>query len=259
MKSGPTAGNRYYDPGADRAGRVRVLFDRIARRYDRLNDLISLGLHRRWKRRLVELADPRPGERALDLCCGTGDVARALAAHAKGAQGAEVLGIDFSDEMLGIARRTTPSACGITYRQADALELPFPDGSFDLVTVAYGLRNLADLDRGLREALRVLAPGGRLACLEFGRPAGLPLRVLYFSYLRAALPLYGLLFFGDADTYGYIFTTVSRFPGPRELAGRMLSAGFAETEVHEPMGGVMGICLARKGNARPGDAPGGAP
>jgi demethylmenaquinone methyltransferase / 2-methoxy-6-polyprenyl-1,4-benzoquinol methylase len=237
--------NRYYAPGEGRAEKVHRLFARIARRYDRINDLMSWGLHRRWKRRLVSLVAPRSGEKALDLCCGTGDVARKLAAGPP--DGAcEVVGLDFTEEMLEIARKVTPGGLPVSYRQGDALALPFPDASFDIVTCAYGLRNLADLDRGLSEAERVLRPGGRLASLEFGRPANPLWNKLYFAYLRAALPLFGLIFFGDPHTYGYIFATVSRFPGQRELASRMEDVGFASVAVHDSLGGAMGICVARK-------------
>jgi len=238
--------NRYVATGEERPVKVRALFSRIARRYDLINDLMSWGMHRLWKRRLVERASPRPGEKALDLCCGTGDVARALAKAPGGESKVRVIGLDFTDEMLEIARRITPASLPVRFEKGDALELPFADGEFQIVTVAYGLRNLADLDRGLREARRVLAPGGRLASLEFGRPRHPILSALYFGYLRAALPLFGLLFFGDPHTYAYIFATVSRFPAQRELAGRMREAGFDEVEVDEVMGGVMGICVAKK-------------
>ena len=245
--------NRYYAPGADRAEKVHRLFARIARRYDRINDLMSWGMHRRWKRRLVSLAAPRRGEKALDLCCGTGDVARKLAEGSR-ELACEVVGLDFTEEMLEIARKATPAALPVSYRKGDALALPFPDATFDIVTCAYGLRNLADLDRGLWEAARVLRPGGRLASLEFGRPSNPLLSKLYFAYLRAALPLYGWIFFGDPHTYGYIFATVSRFPGQRELASRMTQSGFATVEVHDSMGGAMGICVARKASTG-GPAP----
>jgi demethylmenaquinone methyltransferase/2-methoxy-6-polyprenyl-1,4-benzoquinol methylase len=238
----PTPENRYYAPGEERADKVRLLFGRIARHYDRINDLMSLGLHRRWKRELVRRAGPLSGKTVLDLCCGTGDVTR-IAAEAGPAA---VVGLDFTEGMLEVARRTTPSGAPVTYRQGDALQLPFPDRSFDLVTVAYGLRNLADLDRGLREVCRVLRPGGRLASLEFGRPSNPLIRAGYFGYLRLALPLLGRIFFGDPHTYGYIFTTVSRFPGQHDLAERMRAAGFEKVEVQDRMAGTMGICVAHK-------------
>lgn len=245
--------NRYYADGEGRPAGVRALFSRIARRYDLINDLISCGMHRRWKRRLAALAEPRPKDRGLDLCCGTGDVARALA-RSPGASGQIfVVGLDFTGEMLAIARRTTPEALPIRYQRGDALALPFGDGEFQVLTVAYGLRNLADLDRGLREAHRVLGPGGRLVSLEFGRPRHRVLSALYFAYLKTALPLFGLLFFGDPHTYAYIFASVTRFPGQRDLAVRMRDAGFDSVEVHDLMGGAMGICVARKrgGSAGP--------
>ncbi|HMC83683.1 MAG TPA: bifunctional demethylmenaquinone methyltransferase/2-methoxy-6-polyprenyl-1,4-benzoquinol methylase UbiE [Candidatus Polarisedimenticolia bacterium] len=242
--------NRYAAPGGERPERVRDLFSRIARRYDLINDLMSWGMHRRWKRRLVDRARVRPGDRGLDLCCGTGDVTRALARAASDGTKPRVVGLDFTAEMLVIARRSTPESLPIRFQQGDALRLPFQEGEFQILTVAYGLRNLGDLDRGLREALRVLAPGGRLVSLEFGRPRNRLLGALYFAYLRAALPLFGLLFFRDPQTYGYIYATVSRFPGQRELAERMRAAGFAPVEVHDLMGGIMGICVATK----PGDA-----
>jgi len=245
--------NRYYAPGEARADQVRRLFARIARRYDRINDLMSAGMHRRWKRCLVRKAGLRPGERGLDLCCGTGDVARAVVVSIPaGAMRVPLVGVDFTREMLDVARGITPPSLPVTYLRADALSLPFHDADFDLVTCAYGLRNLADLDRGLEEVRRVLRPGGRFVSLEFGRPNHPILRRAYSAYLRVALPLLGRLFFGDPDTYGYIFATVSRFPGQYELAGRMRKAGFDPVEVHDLTGGVMGICVARKGtNGKP--------
>ncbi len=250
--------NRYYAPGEERPGKVRALFARISRRYDLINDLMSLGMHRRWKRRLAELAAPRPEERGLDLCCGTGDVARALARSPSAAGKTFVVGLDFTGEMLDIARRITPESLPVRYERGDALALPFADGEFQILTVAYGLRNLADLDRGLREAHRVLGPGGRLVSLEFGKPRNPIFRAFYFAYLRAALPLFGLLVFGDPHTYGYIFATVSRFPGQRDLADRMRAAGFDRVEVHDLMGGAMGVCVARRGSGAAGRPGAGA-
>jgi ubiquinone/menaquinone biosynthesis methyltransferase len=243
---GSAQDNSYYAPGEERAEKVHLLFSRIARRYDRINDWMSWGLHRRWKRRLVRLAAPRAGESALDLCCGTGDVARILASGGEGGGGLDVVGLDFTREMLEIARGITPASKPVSFREGDALNLPFPDTSFDVVTCAYGLRNLADPDRGLREAFRVLRPGGRLASLEFGRPSHPLLAALYFGYLKLVLPLFGLLFFGDSHTYGYIFASVSRFPVQQELGERMRAAGFGNVAVHDLLGGAMGICVALK-------------
>jgi ubiquinone/menaquinone biosynthesis methyltransferase len=238
--------SRYYAAGEGRPAGVRALFSRIARRYDLINDLMSCGMHRRWKHRLAELAEPRPGDRALDLCCGTGDAARALALSPAASGKIFVVGLDFTEEMLSIARRITPESLPVRYQRGDALALPFGDGEFRILTVAYGLRNLADLDRGLREAHRVLGSGGRLVSLEFGRPRNPILSALYFAYLRLALPMFGLLFFGDSHTYSYIFASVTRFPGQQDLAARMRQAGFDPVEVHDLMGGAMGICIARK-------------
>lgn len=244
---GSAPNNSYYAPGEERAEKVQLLFSRIARRYDRINDWMSWGLHRRWKSTLVRLAAPRAGEKGLDLCCGTGDVARLVASGDPGGGKLEVVGLDFTREMLEIARSVTPESMPVSFREGDALNLPFSDASFDIVTCAYGLRNLADLDRGLKEAHRVLRPEGRLASLEFGRPTHPLLAALYFAYLRLALPLFGRLFFDDSHTYGYIFASVSRFPGQQELAQKMRAAGFEKVEVHDLLGGTMGICIARKG------------
>ena len=192
--------NPFYSPGRERAAKVQDLFGTIARRYDLINDLQSLGLHRLWKRRLVRLARLESGQRALDVCCGTGDVTFALART-----GAEVIGLDFSREMLRVAeaRRVRdagrePSGQGgtLAFVQGDALHLPFPDASFDAVTISYGLRNLADFEAGLAEMRRVLRTAGRLLVLDFGKPANPLWRALYFAYLRAAVPLFGRLFAG---------------------------------------------------------------
>jgi ubiquinone/menaquinone biosynthesis methyltransferase len=158
--------NKFYAPGAQRAERVKALFAAIAGRYDLVNDLQSFGLHRYWKRRLIKLAAGMPGEHALDLCCGTGDVAFAFAR-----QGLQVTGLDFSEEMLSIARRRQTSrdlqgvfARPILFLRGDAQRIPFPDNSFDIVTISYGLRNLADMERGLGEMRRVARSGEKCSC-----------------------------------------------------------------------------------------------
>jgi ubiquinone/menaquinone biosynthesis methyltransferase len=155
--------NKYYVAGEQRANRVRDLFATIAPRYDLINDLQSFWLHRYWKRRLIRFADVRRGTRALDVCCGTGDVAAALA-H----QGATVVGLDFSWPMLMVANQRRRNAA--EWIRGDALKMPFSDGYFDLVTISYGLRNLADCREGLAEMRRLLRPGGKLLVLDFGKP-----------------------------------------------------------------------------------------
>ena len=188
--------NKFHQPGEERAARVEDLFAIVAPRYDLINDLQSLGLHRRWKRTLVRMAGIHPGDRALDVCCGTGDVAFALR-HA----GAEVTALDFSPAMLAVAderarnavlsRRRALQAPAVQFLCGDALRLPFAGESFDVVTVAYGLRNLADWERGLEEMWRVARPGGRLLVLDFGKPANAIWRRMYFSYLKRFVPWFG--------------------------------------------------------------------
>jgi demethylmenaquinone methyltransferase/2-methoxy-6-polyprenyl-1,4-benzoquinol methylase len=227
----------YYVSGPDRATRVQHLFARIAPRYDLINDLQSLGLHRRWKKQLAAAARLLPGVRALDVCCGTGDIAAELAKS-----GAEVTGCDFSREMLEAAGKTG----GIPLIQGDAMRLPFRDESFHVVTIGYGLRNLADFDAGLRELLRVLRPGGRLLILDFGKPPNALWRAVYFAYLRAVVPLFGLIFCGDAAAYAYILESLKRYPAQEGVAERLRHAGCTDVRVKNWIGGVMSMHTAVK-------------
>ncbi|HEY1490455.1 MAG TPA: ubiquinone/menaquinone biosynthesis methyltransferase, partial [Verrucomicrobiae bacterium] len=183
--------NKFYQPGEERAAKVGQLFATIARRYDLINDIQSFGIHRLWKRRVLRLTRIRPGERALDLCCGTGDIAFALAKN-----GAEVTGLDFSEPMLQVAREKSgrlklAGGGRIQFIRGDAQQIPFPENSFDVLTIGYGLRNLADLDAGLRDMLRVAKPGARFVSLEFGKPANALWRAIYFGYLKFMLPIFG--------------------------------------------------------------------
>lgn len=230
--------SKYYVEGAGRTAKVEDLFAVVAPRYDVINDLQSLGMHRVWKRRLVAAAAPRSGDVALDLCCGTGDVAFALAAR-----GAIVTGIDFSPAMLAVARRR-PGCPPVTFLQGDAMALPVADASVDVVTVAYGLRNVADVGRALLEWRRVLRPGGRLVVLEFGKPPHPAWRWLYFQYLRWVVPVFGRLFCGDADTHGYILESLVRYPGQRGIDERLRALGFRESRVVDLMGGAMSLNVA---------------
>lgn len=238
--------NTYYQPGTDRAAKVNQLFAAIAPRYDRINDLQSFGMHHRWKDRLVKLAVLKPGDHALDVCCGTGDIAERLAAT-----GAVTTGLDFTGEMLGVARARaaqletqdpklqTPNP--ITYLQGDALSLPFEENSFDAVTVGFGLRNLAEWQVGLREMHRVAKPGGRLLVLDFGRPDNAVWRALYFSYLRMIVPVYGKLFCGNGSAYAYILESLKAYPAQRGVERGMRELRCRDVRVIQFFGGAMSI------------------
>jgi demethylmenaquinone methyltransferase/2-methoxy-6-polyprenyl-1,4-benzoquinol methylase len=239
--------NVFYAPGQQRAKKVNDLFASIARRYDLLNDLQSFGLHRLWKRRVVELAKVQPGNRALDLCCGTGDIALALAR-----QGAETIGLDFSEKMLEVAetrRQKAKSKKQIVnpeFIQGDAQQIPFPENSFDIVTVGYGLRNLARWERGLEEMLRVARPGARLIVLEFGKPANLLWRKIYFAHLKCSVPLIGLLFCGNPQAYAYILESLKHYPAQLAVAEKMRGLKLANVRVINFLGGAMAINYGEK-------------
>ncbi|MDD5141341.1 MAG: class I SAM-dependent methyltransferase [Verrucomicrobiales bacterium] len=239
--------NTFYAPGAQRAAKVNDLFAAIARRYDLINDLQSFGLHRLWKRRVVRLAQIKSGDIALDLCCGTGDIALALAQR-----GAETTGLDFSPQMLEVAteRSKTPDPRPQTpnpiFIQGDAQQIPFPDNSFDIVTVGYGLRNLTSWERGLDEMHRVARPGARLIVLDFGKPANALWRALYFTHLKCSVPLIGLLFCGNASAYAYILESLKHYPAQLAVAGKMRSLKLANVRVINLLGGAMAINYGEK-------------
>ena len=239
--------NTFYAPGEQRAARVSDLFAAIAGRYDLLNDLQSFGLHRRWKRRVAELAAVPPGGRALDLCCGTGDIAFALARR-----GAAVTGLDFSSPMLDVAeaRNKIPDprtgSRNPTFIQGDAQDIPFPAAIFDAVTVGYGLRNLADWQTGLTEMHRVAKPGGRLVVLDFGKPANRLWRKIYFTHLRCSVPLVGWLFGGNAGAYAYILESLNHFPAQLGVAERMRDLKLVNLRVINLLGGAMAINYGEK-------------
>jgi demethylmenaquinone methyltransferase / 2-methoxy-6-polyprenyl-1,4-benzoquinol methylase len=211
---------------------VRTMFDRIAPVYDTMNRVMSAGLDQRW-RRITADAAVRPGDRVLDACCGTGDLA--LAAHAAGGR---VTGLDFSDRMLDRAVRKSNR---VEWMRGDALALPFADGSFDAITVGFGVRNLDDLGRGLNEFRRVLRPGGRLAVLEITRPSG-PLAPFYRLWFDALVPLGGKLLPGGS-AYTYLPASVRRFPGPAEFADLMRRAGFGPVAYRLFAGGIVALHL----------------
>lgn len=237
--------NPFFQPGAARARRVRELFGVIARRYDLINDVQSLGWHRRWKKRLINMARVAPGEVALDLCCGTGDIAFGLERH-----GATALGLDFSAPMLAVARQRLEArrsgAGRCWFLLGDVLRIPLPDGAVDVVTIGYGLRNLADIAGGVREMWRVLRPGGRLLVLDFGKPRAALLRLFYFAYLRWCVPVFGLVFCGDASAYGYILESLRHYPGQEAVAEMLQERGAVNVQVVPLLGGAMSIHYAAK-------------
>ena len=229
---------RYFQSGPQRAQRVRALFDRIAPRYDLINDLQSFGMHRLWKRRLIALAKPEEGFRALDVCCGTGDLTLSLADKC-----ALAVGCDFSPLMLSVARRRATS---VPFIQADALALPVGSNAFEIVTIGYGLRNLADLRKGIAELIRVTKPGGQLLILDFGKPRNRLWRAVYFSYLRIVVPLFGLIFCADAAAYSYILESLLHYPAQDGVSELLKEAGCDAIEVQNLVGGVMSIHRVRK-------------
>jgi demethylmenaquinone methyltransferase/2-methoxy-6-polyprenyl-1,4-benzoquinol methylase len=209
---------------------VERMFDRIAPVYDAMNRLMTAGLDQRW-RRLTAAAAVRPGDRVLDACCGTGDLAVACARA-----GGRVVGVDFSEPMLARARR---KSAAVEWVRADVLALPFADGGFDAATVGFGIRNVADLDAGLRELRRVLRPGARLAVLEITRPRG-PLSLFYRVWFDAVVPLLGKLLPGGS-AYTYLPASVRRFPAPDELAATMTAAGFRDVRFRLFGGGIVAL------------------
>ena len=227
---------------------VRRLFSTIADRYDLITVLLSFGLDRGWKQRIVRLAAPLPGQRALDLACGTGDIAFEVASC-----GASVVGLDITHRMLQLARLR---AGGASARQAsaripafvtaDMCALPFGDDAFDLVTTGYGLRNVPDLDAAVREIRRVLRPGGVLVSLDFNRPSNSLVRAVYLGYLALVGGALGWALHRDPDTYRYIPASIRRYPGAPAVASRLEALGFSRAEWRRVLGGLMAIHVARK-------------
>jgi demethylmenaquinone methyltransferase/2-methoxy-6-polyprenyl-1,4-benzoquinol methylase len=237
--------NKYLSYDDQRAPKVRAMFSRLAARYDVVNDVMSFGLHRRWKKDTVRLAlAGRAGPaRILDLCCGTGDLS--FLAEARAVPGSSVTGLDFTLPMLGVAtRRRAVARSRSAFAQGDALRLPFLNGVFDAVTVGYGLRNVADPLAALREMRRVLAPEGRVVILDFGKPDGPVAGALYRAFLRTVMPLMGWAFHGDPETYLYIPESLERYPAQRGVQALMREAGFEGARYESRLLGAMGLNVA---------------
>lgn len=227
---------------AAKAGHVRRLFATIADRYDLITRVLSYGLDASWKRRLVALAAVQPGEAALDLASGTGDVARLLAVR-----GARTTGLDLTWRMLEIAR-DKPAPAGappLRWVVGDMHALPLPVGAVSLVTTSYGLRNVPDLDVAIDEIVRVLTPGGRLLSLDFNKPDSPLVRTAYLAYLKGVGGVLGWCLHGDPDTYRYIPASIARYPGAAGVAARLRQRGFADVQIVPVLFGLMTIHVAR--------------
>ncbi|MDN5864551.1 MAG: class I SAM-dependent methyltransferase [Gammaproteobacteria bacterium] len=230
----------------EKTRRVRGVFESVASRYDLMNDLMSGGLHRLWKRFALACTGLRPGMRALDLAGGTGDLARALAGQV-GAEG-EVVLADINAAMLARGReRLLNAGLGgrVTYSLADAEALPFARDHFDCTTIAFGLRNVTEKSRALSEMLRVLAPGGRALILEFSRPYA-PLRTAYDAYSFGVLPRLGRWVAGDEASYRYLAESIRRHPAQEELMAMMTGAGFENVRYHNLAGGIVALHMGWK-------------
>jgi demethylmenaquinone methyltransferase/2-methoxy-6-polyprenyl-1,4-benzoquinol methylase len=235
-----------YVPAAEKAGLVRQVFESVAPRYDLMNDLMSVGVHRLWKNALVDVVNPRPGERFLDVAGGTGDIAFRLLRRQgeRGGERPDVTVCDINPAMLAIGRDRAVNRGllkGLTWTTGDAEALPFPDRSFDGYTIAFGLRNVTDIDKALGEAHRVLRPGGRFYCLEFSKVKSAPIGRVYDAYSERALPFFGRLVARDAESYRYLHESIRRFPAQRVLAERMRKAGFANVAWRDMTLGVVAL------------------
>ena len=233
--------NKYLSYDDQRAPKVRQMFSRLAKRYDLVNDIMSFGMHRRWKRQTVGIAVDglRPDARILDLCCGTGDM---VFGAEERREDVRVFGADFTLPMLSVGRaRARALARPVRWTAADALRLPFPDGTFDAITVGYGLRNLADFEAGLAEMRRILAPGGRAVILDFGKPANPVAGALYQGFLNTMMPFVGWLFHRDPETYLYIPASLRRYPAQRGVEDLMRRVGYTNVRFEERLLGTMGI------------------
>lgn len=221
-------------------GKVRAMFDGIAGTYDLLNSLMSAGLHHRWRELGVMVAQVQPGGSALDVCCGTGDFAFALR-RAVGAEG-RVVGLDFSEEMLRVAREK----CGrnqlwVDFVRGDLLDLPFADDEFEACTVGFGIRNVPDIARAFAEMRRVVRPEGRVVCLEITRPTIIGFKQFYNLWFDAAVPLLGRLTARDDFAYSYLPASVRRFPDPDTLRDIMVDAGLVNPRYEILAGGIIAL------------------
>jgi demethylmenaquinone methyltransferase/2-methoxy-6-polyprenyl-1,4-benzoquinol methylase len=254
--TGPSAtfGFRDVDP-AEKPGLVRGVFDRVAGRYDLMNDLMSVGVHRLWKDAVAARLNPQPGETIVDCAGGTGDMARRFAKMARGAKqrraksgqnvaDAKIMVIDYNAEMVA-AGRAKGSEPEIAWAVGDAQRLPLRDASAEAYVIAFGIRNVTDISAALREARRVLKPGGRFLCLEFSRPVTEPLQKAYDAYSFKVIPEVGARVAGDREAYQYLVESIRRFPDQRRFAAMIAEAGFAKVDYTNFTGGVAALHTGR--------------
>jgi demethylmenaquinone methyltransferase/2-methoxy-6-polyprenyl-1,4-benzoquinol methylase len=230
-------------PGTLPEPQVRAMFDRIARVYDLMNSVMTAGLHHQWRRRAADLAAVGPGDRVLDVATGTGDLAIELASRV--APNGEVVGSDFSEAMLTHARRKAPE---ISFEWGNALDLSYADDTFAAATVGFGARNFSDLEQGLREMTRVVAPGGRVVVLEITTPQKPPLSTFFSLWFDRVVPQIGKVA-GDSDAYDYLPNSVKRFPQPEGLAATMERAGLEEIRWVLTAGGIIALHVGVKPQA----------
>ncbi|TJY64810.1 bifunctional demethylmenaquinone methyltransferase/2-methoxy-6-polyprenyl-1,4-benzoquinol methylase UbiE [Sinimarinibacterium sp. CAU 1509] len=228
-------------PVVEKQQRVAGVFTSVASKYDLMNDLMSMGVHRLWKRFVIDLAGVRPGERVLDVAGGTGDLTREFA-RAVGPTGLAVLS-DINAAMLGEGRRRLldKGVVGVPLAQANAEKLPFADASFDCITIGFGLRNVTDKDAALRSMKRCLKPGGRLLVLEFSKPLNAGLGKVYDQYSFKLLPMMGKLVAGDEASYRYLAESIRMHPDQETLKGMMQSAGLERVQVYNLTGGIVAV------------------
>lgn len=229
-------------PVDEKAGRVADVFHSVAAKYDIMNDLMSGGVHRLWKRFTIEISGVRAGDKVLDIAGGTGDLSYKFS-RIVGQEGLVVLA-DINESMLRVGRdRLTDRGISgnLVVAQADAQYLPFPDNSFDCITIAFGLRNVTDKDLALRSMLRVLKPGGRLLVLEFSKPQNALLSKVYDGYSFRVLPMMGKLIANDSDSYSYLAESIRMHPDQETLKDMMQEAGFAECRFHNMTGGIVAL------------------
>jgi demethylmenaquinone methyltransferase / 2-methoxy-6-polyprenyl-1,4-benzoquinol methylase len=246
MADSRTASFGFQDiPASEKAGRVRGVFDAVAARYDLMNDLMSAGMHRAWKDAVAARLNPQPGERILDLAGGTGDLARRFKALAdrvrvrRGGPPAEIIVVDINAEMIAAGRER--GLDGLGWSVGDAQALPFANASCDAYVISFGIRNVTDIPAALREARRVLRPGGRFLCLEFSKPTTGALESVYDAWSFGAIPPIGRMVTGDGAPYQYLVESIRRFPDQATFRDMLVAAGFASTSVTNFAGGIVAL------------------